>query len=149
MAIRPSGWVLRVLMTGASVAAGHSAYRAGQLWLRGSRLVTALNQLLLHVAELLRLLLESLSVLTVLLGVLVTLRQALRRQLLGAVRLELGRWLSMALEFQLAADIVATTISPNGQQLIQLAAIALIRTFLNVALSREAQAEHSLQPAQR
>jgi uncharacterized membrane protein len=55
----------------------------------------------------------------------------------------------MALEFQLAADIVATTISPNGQQLIQLAAIALIRTFLNIALSREAQAEHSIHSAQR
>ncbi len=115
----------------------------------GSRLVTAFNEMLLTLAEALRLVLESLSVLTVLLGLLITLRQALRRRQLGSVRLELGRWLSMALEFQLAADIVATTISPNGQQLIQLAAIALIRTFLNIALSREAQAEHAIHSAQR
>jgi len=98
---------------------------------------------LLFLAEGLRLTLESLSVLTVLLGLVITLRQALRRQLLGSVRVGLGRWLSMALEFQLAADIVATTISPSGQQLIQLAAIALIRTFLNLALTREAQAERA------
>ena len=104
-------------------------------------MVSALSQGLLSLAEALRLVLESLSVLTVLLGVLGSLRQALRGQHLGAVRLSLGRWLSMALEFQLAADIVATTISPNGQQLIQLAVIALIRTFLNFALSREAQVE--------
>ncbi len=113
----------------------------------GSFLVHAFSALLLTLAEALRLALESLSVLTVLLGLVVTLRQALRRRLLGSVRLELGRWLSMALEFQLAADIVATTISPNGQQLIQLAAIALIRTFLNLALSREAQAERASAPA--
>lgn len=113
----------------------------------GSSLVHAFSALLLTLAEALRLVLESLSVLTVLLGLVLTLRQALRRRLLGTVRLELGRWLSMALEFQLAADIVATTISPNGQQLIQLAAIALIRTFLNLALSREAQAERSCAPA--
>jgi uncharacterized membrane protein len=113
----------------------------------GSCLVHAFSALLFTLAEALRLALESLSVLTVLLGLVVTLRQALRRRLLGSVRLELGRWLSMALEFQLAADIVATTISPNGQQLIQLAAIALIRTFLNLALSREAQAERASAPA--
>lgn len=109
----------------------------------------AFDHLLLGLAGALRLVLESLSVLTVLLGVLSTLRQALRRSRLGSVRQGLGRWLSMALEFQLAADIVATTISPSGQQLIQLAAIALIRTFLNLALSREAQAESPSEHAQR
>ena len=107
------------------------------------------DHLLLGLAGALRLVLESLSVLAVLLGVFCTLRQALRHNRLGAVRLALGRWLSMALEFQLAADIVATTISPSGQQLIQLAAIALIRTFLNLALSREAQAEPPMDPAPR
>jgi uncharacterized membrane protein len=47
----------------------------------------------------------------------------------------------MALEFQLGADIVATTASPTGGNLLQLAAIALIRTFLNVFLAREIEAE--------
>lgn len=48
-----------------------------------------------------------------------------------------GGWLIVALEFQLAADIVGTIITPNYQELIQLGAIALIRTFLNYFLSKE------------
>jgi len=53
------------------------------------------------------------------------------------VRLGLGRYLALALEFQLAADIVATSIEPSWQQLGRLGAVALIRTFLNYFLGRE------------
>jgi uncharacterized membrane protein len=95
-------------------------------------------------ALLLRQTLEGLSLLTVFAGVLRCL-QLVSRHRLGAVRLTLGRWLSMALEFQLAADIVATTVNPNGEQLIQLAAVALIRTFLNVFLAREIAEERRFQ----
>jgi uncharacterized membrane protein len=49
--------------------------------------------------------------------------------------------LALALEFQLGADIVATTASPSEQNLIQLAVVAVIRTFLNVFLGREIEAE--------
>ncbi|QVL53795.1 MAG: DUF1622 domain-containing protein [Cyanobium sp. M30B3] len=87
--------------------------------------------------------LEGLSVITVALGVLGSLRLMGRRRSLEAIRLHLGRWLSMALEFQLAADIVATTVSPNGEALIQLAAVALIRSFLNVFLAREIAQERA------
>ncbi|MFM9100753.1 MAG: DUF1622 domain-containing protein, partial [Cyanobium sp.] len=83
------------------------------------------------------------SVITVALGVLGSLRLVGRRRSLEAIRLHLGRWLSMALEFQLAADIVATTVNPNGEKLIQLAAVALIRTFLNVFLAREIAQERA------
>jgi uncharacterized membrane protein len=75
--------------------------------------------------------------------VLGSLRLVGRRRSLEAIRLHLGRWLSMALEFQLAADIVATTVNPNGEKLIQLAAVALIRTFLNVFLAREIAQERA------
>lgn len=91
----------------------------------------------------LRPVLEGLSVFTVALGVLGSLRLVGRRFRLEAIRLHLGRWLSMALEFQLAADIVATTVNPDGEQLIQLAAVALIRTFLNVFLAREIALERA------
>jgi uncharacterized membrane protein len=60
-------------------------------------------------------------------------------------RLTFGSWLSMALEFQLGADIVATTTAPTGQHLIQLAGVAVVRTFLNVFLGREIEAEQKLQ----
>jgi uncharacterized membrane protein len=89
--------------------------------------------------------LEGLSVVTVALGILGSLRLVGRRHPLGVIRLYLGRWLSMALEFQLAADIVATTVNPSGDQLIQLAAVAVIRTFLNVFLAREIAQERALE----
>jgi uncharacterized membrane protein len=48
-----------------------------------------------------------------------------------------GMWLILGLEFMLAADIARTAISPTWQQTGQLAAIALIRTFLNYFLERD------------
>jgi uncharacterized membrane protein len=99
--------------------------------------MVAPEHLLSVLALALRQVLEALSVFTVAFGLLGSLRLAGRRRPLVAIRLQLGRWLSMALEFQLAADIVATTVNPNGEQLIQLAAVAVIRTFLNFFLARE------------
>ena len=60
----------------------------------------------------------------------------------NCARLSFGSWL--ALEFQLGADIVSTTISPSGQHLIQLGVVAVIRTFLNVFLAPEINAEEAL-----
>jgi len=105
--------------------------------------MVALEHLLSSLALGLRPALEGLSVITVALGVLGSLRLVGRRRSLETIRLHLGRWLSMALEFQLAADIVATTVNPNGEKLIQLAAVALIRTFLNVFLAREIAQERA------
>jgi uncharacterized membrane protein len=45
--------------------------------------------------------------------------------------------MALALEFQLAADVLGTTISPSWDQLGRLGAIAVIRTFLNFFLGRE------------
>lgn len=51
--------------------------------------------------------------------------------------LHFGRWLILGLEFELAADILRTAISPTWTQLGQLAAIAAIRTVLNYFLERD------------
>jgi uncharacterized membrane protein len=53
------------------------------------------------------------------------------------VRLQLGRWLSLALEFELAADILRTAIAPTWEEIGKLAAIAALRTLLNYFLERE------------
>ncbi len=53
------------------------------------------------------------------------------------VRLTLARYLSLGLEFQLGADILATAVAPSWEQIGKLAAIALIRTGLNYILMRE------------
>ncbi|WP_433252622.1 DUF1622 domain-containing protein [Streptosporangium sp. CA-135522] len=58
-----------------------------------------------------------------------------------AVRLFLGRFLALGLEFQLAGDVLRTAISPGFTQIGQLAAIAAIRTALNFFLSREIERE--------
>ena len=49
----------------------------------------------------------------------------------------LGTWLLLGLEFELAADIVQTVISPSWQDIAELGAIAAIRTFLNYFLEKD------------
>ena len=94
--------------------------------------------------------LESLSVICVLLGLIKTLQLAFKMNRRGQgefnqIRLRFGTWLSLALEFQLGADIVSTTVAPSLEDLANLALIALIRTFLNYFLSKELEAEMALQ----
>jgi len=48
-----------------------------------------------------------------------------------------GMWLLLGLQFALAADIVRTVIAPTWNDIGQLAAIAVIRTFLNFFLERD------------
>jgi uncharacterized membrane protein len=43
----------------------------------------------------------------------------------------------LALEFALAADIAGTAVSPSWDEIGQLAAIAAIRTFLNIFLEKD------------
>jgi uncharacterized membrane protein len=54
-----------------------------------------------------------------------------------AVRLELGRWLGLALEFEIAADILRTAVAPTWTEIGQLAAIIVLRTALNFFLRKE------------
>ena len=64
-----------------------------------------------------------------------------------AIRLTLARYLALALEFQLGADILSTAISPSWEQLGKLGAIAVIRTALNYFLSLEMREErHEVGP---
>jgi uncharacterized membrane protein len=66
-------------------------------------------------------------------------RQAIRdpELSLAEIRLNFGLWLSLALEFQLGAGIVNTTVAPSLEALGRLGLLALIRTFLNFFLARE------------
>jgi uncharacterized membrane protein len=57
------------------------------------------------------------------------------------VRLLLARHLALALEFQLAADILSTAVAPSWEAIGKLAAIAVIRTGLNFFLMREMEEE--------
>jgi uncharacterized membrane protein len=59
------------------------------------------------------------------------------------IRLLLSRFLALALEFQLGADILSTAIAPSWDQIGKLGAIAFIRTVLNYFLTREMSIERA------
>lgn len=63
-----------------------------------------------------------------------------RRSKLGLRKdtwMRFGVWLLLGLEFELAADIVRTAIAPTWTDIGQLAAIGVIRTFLNYFLEKD------------
>ena len=77
-------------------------------------------------------------------GLTTFVRAALSRthaQAYPGVRLILARYLAVALEFQLAADILSTAIAPSWDAIGRLAAVAVIRTGLNYFLGREMEDE--------
>lgn len=55
----------------------------------------------------------------------------------ATVWLRFGRWLVAGLTFQLAADIIETVVAPSWEDVGRLAAIAVVRTFLNFFLERD------------
>nr|MBA2749625.1 DUF1622 domain-containing protein [Tatlockia sp.] len=61
-----------------------------------------------------------------------------------AIRLKLGRVLTLGLEFTVASDILRTAVAPTRQDILNLGAIVLLRTLLNYFLEQEInQAEQS------
>ena len=59
------------------------------------------------------------------------------RQARREVGLRYARWLVAGLTFQLAADIIETSITTDWDAVGRLAAIAVIRTFLNYFLEND------------
>jgi uncharacterized membrane protein len=88
-------------------------------------------------------LVEACGAVVIVVGALVAIVKfavALARRNIGefsSVRLTLGRFLALGLEFQLASDVLRTAISPSFEEIGKLAAIAAIRTALNYFLARE------------
>ncbi len=62
------------------------------------------------------------------------------------LRLHLGRYLALGLEFQLGGDILSTAIAPTFEEVQLLAAIVVIRTVLNYFLSKELEREREQLP---
>ena len=54
-----------------------------------------------------------------------------------AIRLKLGRVLTLGLEFTVASDILRTAVAPTRQDILNLGAIVLLRTLLNYFLEQE------------
>jgi uncharacterized membrane protein len=100
------------------------------------------------VADLVQVVFEAASVLVVAAGGGAFIMALLARKASNAsanARHVLARYLIVALELQLAADIIATATAPSLQEIGKLAAIALIRTFLNYFLVAEIRAEQKVE----
>lgn len=115
------------------------------------KLIESLEHDLHFLINVLKLLLETIAAICVLVGLIRTLQLAVatRRRKIQLpylkLRLRLGAWLALALEFQLASDILNTTIAPTFEALAKLGAIALIRTFLNYFLGKELKETYELE----
>ena len=103
----------------------------------------AVEETVINAVQWLRLVVETTGALIIGLGVIVAVylfgRALASRQTEGynRIRLTLARYLALALEFQLGADILSTAIAPTWDQIGKLGAIAVIRTGLNYFLTRE------------
>jgi uncharacterized membrane protein len=97
----------------------------------------------------LRLAVETVGALIIAFGVGVAALQFVRAlvtrrtESYNGIRLTLARHLALALEFQLAADILSTAVAPSWEQIGKLGAIAVIRTGLNYFLMREMEVERT------
>jgi uncharacterized membrane protein len=100
---------------------------------------------LCRAGEFTEVLLNIISLVVIVIGVIASLERSGRNKIAHTenhprhthFRRMFGGWLIVALEFQLAADIVGTIITPTYEELVKLGAIALIRTFLNYFLNKE------------
>ncbi len=79
-------------------------------------------------------------------GIIISLFEFLRKELLRRedclkcneiIRLKLGSYLVLALEFFIAGDIVKTIITPSWESLGILGAIVVIRTILSYFLTKD------------
>ena len=97
------------------------------------------------VAEWSVLLIDWMALILIVIGTIEAFFAALRLAVGGAhnnherrlVWLSYARWLVAALTFQLAADIIESSIAPTWDDIGRLAAIAVVRTFLNYFLERD------------
>jgi uncharacterized membrane protein len=79
-------------------------------------------------------------------GILVSLFEFLKKEILSrtdaiklneSIRIRLGSYLVLALEFFIAGDIVKTIITPTWESLGILGAIVVIRTILSYFLTKD------------
>jgi uncharacterized membrane protein len=97
--------------------------------------------------EWLRLLVEALGAFVIALGIAIVIAGLVRHALVERgrgftpIRLAFARYLTLALELQLAADVLSTSVAPTWDRIGKLAAIAVIRTALNYFLSKELKEE--------
>ncbi len=111
------------------------------------------EQTVQHGVEWMRLLVETLGAVVIGAGIVVAVAGLARHFIdhrsatFTPIRLSFARYLTLALELQLAADILSTSVAPTWDRIGKLAAIAVIRTALNYFLSKEMREERDSEQA--
>ena len=106
-----------------------------------------LEEYLVTAVGYLRLVVEAIGAAVIGYGVLATTFRyvltliGVREDTNNEIRLYLGQYLVLGLEFQLGADILSTAVAPTLDDVILLGAIATIRTVLNYFLTQELERE--------
>ena len=115
-----------------------------------------MKEWLVEATELSIVVMHAIALLVIVFGTVDVVIRALRTEIVGASReekravwLRYARFLIMALTFQLAADIIETSISTSWEAIGRLAAIAVIRTFLEFFLERDVAEVRERQHAAR
>jgi uncharacterized membrane protein len=103
-----------------------------------------IKQWLIAVTEPTIVIIDALALILIVLGTVEAFAKGLRAMLSSPsghaareIWLRYGRWLVAALTFQLAADILETSITESWEAIGRIAAIAVIRTFLNYFLESD------------
>ena len=103
-----------------------------------------MNEWLVRITEPTVVVIDGIALLLIVIGTVETLIRAVPLMLASSsghqrrdIWLRYARWLVAALTFQLAADILETSIRTGWDEVGRLAAIAVIRTFLDYFLERD------------
>ncbi len=99
-----------------------------------------IETLIVNAASYLQIIFEAASVIVVAVGGIAFAKAFIQHRRSNAepiARRILGKYLIVALELQLGADIIATATDPTLEELAKLTAIAFVRTFLDYFLVRE------------
>jgi uncharacterized membrane protein len=106
--------------------------------------IQAVKELMFQVTEQAILWIDAVALLVILAGTIQAVVGMLRVTFTRAtpherreVWLHYARWLIAGLTFQLAADIIETTITTDWMAIARVGAIAVIRTFLNYFLEKD------------
>jgi uncharacterized membrane protein len=103
-----------------------------------------MKELLIPVTEFAVAVIDAMALLIVMVGTVIAFVAAIKAMfspLAGSERRALwlgyARWLVAGLTFQLAADIIESSITQSWEAIARLAAVAVIRTFLDYFLERD------------
>ncbi len=100
--------------------------------------LTFLTEYAVEIIDLMALLVIAIGTVEMFLRCLLAVfRPSATREELRDGYLRYARWLIAGLTFQLAADIIETASAPTWDDIGRLAAIAVVRTFLNYFLERD------------